>query len=59
MGLPTEFRSFSGSSDLARQQAESRILGGIHYRFDNEASQAFCRKAHEFAAVHFMLPRER
>ena len=56
-GLPTETRTYAGFSDLAQQEADSRIFGGIHYRFDNEASQAYCVKAPEFAAEHFMLPR--
>jgi len=59
MGLPTETRTYAGFSDLAHQEADSRIYGGIHYRFDNEASQQFCPKAPEFAAEHFMLPRDR
>ena len=57
MGLPTEVRSFSGFADLAQQEADSRILGGIHYRFDNDASQTYCAKVPEFTAGHFMLPR--
>ena len=57
MGLPTETRSYTGFSDLAQQGADSRIYAGLHYRFDNEASQRFCVKAPEFAAEHFMLPR--
>ena len=40
-GLPTETRTYAGFSDLAQQEADSRIFGGIHYRFDNEASQAY------------------
>ena len=59
MGLPTETRTYAGFSDLAQQEADSRIFGGIHYRFDNEASQAYCVKVPEFAAEHFMLPRDR
>jgi hypothetical protein len=59
MGLPTETRTYTGFSDLAQQEADSRIFGGIHYRFDNEASQAYCVKAPQFAAEHFMLPRDR
>jgi hypothetical protein len=57
MGLPTETRTYAGFWDLAQQEADSRIFGGIHYRFDSEASQAYCVKAPEFAAKHFMLPR--
>jgi hypothetical protein len=56
-GLPTETRDYTGFSDLAQQEARSRILGGIHFKFDSDASQEFCVKAPEFAAEHFMLPR--
>ena len=57
MGLPTEIRSFTGFSDLAQREADSRIFGGIHFRFDNEASQTYCAKVPEFTAEHYMLPR--
>ena len=57
MGLPTEVRSYNGFADLAQQQADSRIFGGIHYRFDSEASQAACKKVPEFTDSHFMLRR--
>ena len=56
---PLRLATYAGFSDLAQQEADSRIFGGIHYRFDNEASQAYCVKAPEFAAEHFMLPRDR
>ena len=59
MGLPTETRTYAGFSDLAQQEADSRIFAGLHYRFDNEASQAYCVKAPEFAAEHLMLPHDR
>ena len=57
MGLPTETRDYAGFWDLAQQEARSRILGGIHYQFDNDASQTYCAKVPEFTAGHFMLPR--
>jgi VCPO second helical-bundle domain len=58
-GLATVTRTYAGFSDLAQQEADSRIFGGIHFRFDSEASQAYCVKAPEFAAEQFMLPRDR
>jgi hypothetical protein len=57
MGLQTETRSFTGFSDLAQQEARSRILGGIHYQFDSDASRQACAKVPEFTASRFMLPR--
>ena len=57
MGLPTETRDYTGFGDLAQQEARSRILGGIHFKFDNDASQTYCAKVPEFTAAHFMRPR--
>jgi hypothetical protein len=57
MGLPTEIRDYRGFSDLAEQEARSRILGGIHFKFDNDASQMSCVKVPEFTAATYMLPR--
>lgn len=56
-GLPSVTRDFSGFWDLADQQARSRILGGIHFQFESEASQAACVKVPEFAHARFMRPR--
>jgi hypothetical protein len=56
-GLPTVTRDFTGFWDLADQQARSRILGGIHYQFEPEASQAACVKVPEFARARFMRRR--
>jgi hypothetical protein len=56
-GLPTVTRSFPGFSQLANDQARSRIYGGIHYQFDSDASQAACSKVSEFAAAHYMTRR--
>jgi hypothetical protein len=55
--LPTETRNYTGFSDLAQQEARSRVLAGLHYTFDNDASRTFCPKVPEFAAEHWMLPR--
>jgi hypothetical protein len=57
MGLPTETRDYAGFADLANQQARSRILGGIHFKFDNDAGQTYCAKVPEFTAGTFMRLR--
>jgi hypothetical protein len=57
MGLPTETRDYAGFADLAQQEARSRILGGIHYKFDNDASRTYCPKVPEFTAATLMRPR--
>lgn len=59
MGLPTETRDYAGFSDLAQQQTRSRILGGIHFDFDHDASETYCSKVPDFTADHFMVPRDR
>jgi hypothetical protein len=57
MGLPSVTRSYPSFSQLANDQARSRIHGGIHYQFDSDASQAACPKVPEFTAAHYMRPR--
>ena len=52
-GFPDVTRHYAGFQELAQQEADSRIYGGIHFRFDNEASQEYCPKVadHAFATV--------
>lgn len=59
MGLPSVTRDFASFSQLAEQQARSRIHGGIHFQFDSDASQAACVKVPEFTAANFMVRRQR
>jgi hypothetical protein len=55
-GNPNVTRSYSSFSELAQQEADSRIYGGIHYRFDNEASQQVCPKVVEQAYATVARP---
>lgn len=52
-GNPNVTRQYTSFSQLAQEEADSRIYGGIHYRFDNEASQQACTKlvAHAYATL--------
>jgi len=50
---------FAGFWQVAEQQAESRIYGGIHYRFDNLAGQQIGRSAAEFVFANYMTRRDR
>jgi hypothetical protein len=50
-------RSYQGFWQLAEDQANSRVYGGIHFRFDNDASQATCVRAPEYVFSHYMRPR--
>jgi hypothetical protein len=56
-GQPDITRTWSKLSDVAQEQADSRIYGGIHYRFDNEAGQIAGRKVAEYVFANFMRPR--
>jgi len=44
-------RSFSRFSDAASESSDSRIYGGIHWRFDNDASEALGRRIGLLAAT--------
>ncbi len=54
---PDVTRQYSSLWQLAQEEADSRIYGGIHYRFDNEASQHSCLKIVEHAYANVMVPR--
>ena len=56
-GNPDVTRTYSSFSELAQEEADSRIYGGIHYRFDNEASQEVCPKVVEQAYATVAKPR--
>jgi hypothetical protein len=55
--LPDVTHTFSTLSDVAQEQADSRIYGGIHYRFDNVAGQIAGRAVADFVFANFMAPR--
>jgi hypothetical protein len=56
-GNPNVTRPYSSFSQLAQEEADSRIYAGIHFRFDNEASQAACAKLVPYAFGTVMVPR--
>ena len=58
-GLPDVSHHFDGFWQAAEEQSESRIYGGIHYRFDQVAGQQIGRSAAEFVFANFMTPRSR
>ena len=57
-GQPDVTRNFAGFWELAQAQADSRVHGGIHYRFDNVAGQQSAIKVATFVFNNFMLPRK-
>ena len=54
---PDVTHTFSTLSDVAQEQADSRIYGGIHYRFDNVAGQSAGKAVAEYVFANFMTPR--
>jgi len=56
-GAPDITRSWSKLSDVAQEQADSRIYGGIHYRFDNVAGQIAGKAVADYVFANFMTPR--
>jgi hypothetical protein len=53
-GQPDITQQYASLSDVAQQQADSRIFGGIHYRFDNEAGQVAGRAVADHVFANFM-----
>jgi hypothetical protein len=56
-GNPDVTRAYQGFWQMAEDQANSRVYGGIHFRFDNEASQLTCVRVPEYIYAHYMRPR--
>jgi hypothetical protein len=57
-GSPTGWtRSYRSFSELANEEANSRVWGGIHFRFDNEAGQSVGRSVANYVFLNFMRPR--
>ncbi len=54
---PNVTRSYAGFSQLAEQQALSRLYGGIHYMFELVESQKSCVKVADYLADNYMLPQ--
>lgn len=52
--LPGVVRSFTSFLDAAEEAAESRLYGGIHFRFDNEAGLTAGLKIGNFVAQNFL-----
>jgi hypothetical protein len=45
---------YTSLGQLGRDEAHSRIWGGIHYRFDIEASQVSCTQVADYLFDHYM-----
>ena len=55
---PDVVKAFAGFWQLAVDEADSRIFAGIHFRFDNDASQVVCPKVSHFAFDNYMQPNK-
>ena len=56
-GQPDITHTWTKLSDVAQEQADSRIYGGIHYRFDNVAGQVAGKAVADYVFANFMTPR--
>jgi hypothetical protein len=54
---PDITHTFSTLWDVAQETADSRIYGGIHFRFDNVAGQIAGKAVAEYVFANFMTPR--
>ncbi|HEY8561566.1 MAG TPA: vanadium-dependent haloperoxidase [Pyrinomonadaceae bacterium] len=50
-------RRYVGFTAMANEQAEARIYGGIHYRFDNVAGQSIGRNVANYVFQNLLRPR--
>jgi hypothetical protein len=58
-GTPGQRRSFAGFWAAAQEAGRSRIYGGIHYEFDNQAGLTMGRDIANHIARNFFQPRSR
>jgi hypothetical protein len=50
-------RNYVRFSELAEQQARSRVYGGIHFNFELTASQESCTKVADYVVDNYLRPR--
>ena len=56
-GFPGVTRPYSGFSAAANAEADSRIYGGIHFRFDSAAGQQIGTDVAGYVMDNFLLPQ--
>jgi hypothetical protein len=49
-------RNYSGFWEMALEEASRHVVGGIHFSFENRASQKVCVKVPEFINANHMVP---
>jgi hypothetical protein len=57
-GNPDVSRPYSSFWQMAVDQADSRVFGGIHFSFESVASQQACPKVARYVFENYMQPRE-
>jgi hypothetical protein len=50
-------RNYQGFSDAAVDATRSRVLGGLHYTFEQEASEEACPNVAHWLMDHYMRPK--
>jgi hypothetical protein len=58
-GNPDVSRPYSSFWQMALDQANSRIYGGIHFSFENLASQNTCPNVSRYVYENYMQPKDR
>jgi hypothetical protein len=56
--MPGYSRSFSSFAQAAGEAGESRVVGGIHFQFDNTAGLQAGRKIGRYISENFLLPKD-
>ena len=54
---PDVSKAYTSLSQLGLDEANSRIYGGLHFRFDNDVSRVACPKIAEYIFDNYMEPR--
>lgn len=57
-GNPDVARNYASFWQMAEDQANGRIYGGIHFRFENVQSQQSCPRVSEYVFAHYMRRKE-
>jgi hypothetical protein len=55
-GNPDVSRAYTSFWQMAEDQANSRVYGGIHFSFEGAASQESCAKVSEYVFENYMAP---
>jgi len=56
-GAPNLVRSYNGFRQVADEEARSRVLGGLHFTFDNLSSIGVCNQVADYGYDNYMRKR--